>query len=118
MSDFQQLCAAVDEHPGDTLRWSILADYLEEIGDARSNGLRLLVAEDRRPYYFSATDLLVWSWCGEGEHQAGDCRVSKEVLAKLRNYPNLKIKHDNHLGMWADFDTAHEAILAAAEAYS
>ena len=86
--DIIALCAALDA--GDNSVLPILADALEEAGDARADGIRLCV--DRQPYRVFARSgrgmevIALWQWVEYSRHD--EFRAGSSVPAAA--FKNLK----------------------------
>lgn len=83
MTTFDILCAALDR--GDDTALVPLADYLEEMGDTRAAGLRLV--GDRRP---ARAGVLGWVWL---EYDGGSATVPASILLRMP-------EHDKVLTIW------------------
>jgi len=118
-STFDSLCQAIDESPKETYRWLVLADYLEEQGDKRADGLRWLVENGKYPRPSGSTtenDLfdVSWWWVGGFFELPPPYTQAMEMPKHWFPWEGFKKEFDFH----AYFNSLSEAILVAAEKFS
>ena len=109
MNTLDSLLANIDANPTDKLLWGILADFMEEIGDSRSVGMRWLI--QNRYYPLGSISSGEWTWFNKDHYGEAHDNLPRGIFVELYNYVSKSF-------VWKDYNTFSGAMLAATEAYS
>jgi hypothetical protein len=78
----KQLLKAIDENPDDKMYLGVLADFLEDNADIRSEGIRWLIRENRSVRYYSCFRNATW-WHPKGFYNETYKNAHSMLPAKL-----------------------------------
>jgi len=107
MTDFETLCAAMDANPDDVIVVGAMADLLDEMGDARAEGMRVLwelgktgrkpIRTESPAYYNASQKVVTWSapYCSVGWRDSHTTRdIDEQMAARMALDPEWHERWD------------------------